>query len=149
MSIGKNSKEKLAETVFDSLGAMMAAYAEEAIRTARADHRRQLDWSESSIETLENILSTQAASDIEFQTRIWGSYFGEVLRHRFGGEWEMTVYPQGAHIGGGAAVPTLMIGGSWLYPLMKVYRRLTIGGEESLSSFYELIAGRLQRPAQA
>jgi hypothetical protein len=133
-----SAREKLAETIFDSISAMMAAYAEEAISAARMDHRKTLDLSESSIERLEAILASQAPTDLDFQTRVWGSYLGEVIRRRFGGEWELTQYP-----GGVAAVPTLLIGSSRLYPLMKVYRRLTMGEQENLPAFYKMISSRL------
>ncbi len=68
---------------------MMSAYAEEAVRVAWNDHRRRLDLSESSVDLLEQILDGQSAEDLEFQTRLWGSYFGEVIRRRFAGEWEL------------------------------------------------------------
>ena len=139
-----SAREKLAETIFDSVSAMMAAYSEEAICAARVDHRRHLDMSESSIECLDAILDGQAPTDLDFQTRVWGSYLGEVIRRRFGGEWEFTQYP-----GGITAVPTLLIGGSRLYPLMKVYRRLTMGEGESLSAFYRLISSRLRESLDA
>ena len=76
---------------------------------------------------LEQILAGQAAEDLEFQTRLWGSYFGEVIRRRFAGEWELAQYPGG----GVAAVPTLLVRGARLYPLIKVYRRLTMGQAEN------------------
>jgi hypothetical protein len=132
---------KLAESNFASLAEMMSAYAEEAVRVAWIDHRQRLDLSEASVDLLEQILDGQSAEDLDFQTRLWGSYFGEVIRTRFAGEWEFSQYP-----GGGAAVPTLLIGGSRLYPLMKVYRRLTLGKGENLSAFYRMVAGRLDQP---
>ncbi len=70
---------------------------------------------------------------------LWGSYFGEVIRKRFAGEWELSQYPGG----GVSAVPTLVVRGSRLYPLMKVYRRLTLGNGENLPAFYKMISGRL------
>jgi len=140
------AKAKLAESNFASLDAMMSAYAEEAIRVAWSDHRQRLDLGESSIDLLEQILEGQSADDVEFQTRLWGSYFGEVIRRRFAGEWELSQYPGG----GVSLVPTLVIRGSRLYPLVKVYRRLTLGEAESLSAFYTMVAGRLntQPPVQ-
>ena len=56
----KLPKTKLAESNFASLSDMMAAYAEEAVRAAWADHRRRLDLSESSVEVLEQILDGQS-----------------------------------------------------------------------------------------
>ena len=68
--------------------------------------------------------------DLDFEVRLWGSYLGEVLRRRYAGGWEMTQYP-----GGTVAVPAVDVRGSRLFPLMKVYRRLTAGEEEDLRSF--------------
>src|SRR5271163_2602450 len=137
------TKAKLAESNFASLGGMMDAYSEEAVHAAWNDHRQRLDRSESSVDLLEQILDGQAAEDLEFQTRLWGSYFGEVLRRRFGGEWELAQHPNG----GVAAVPALLIRGSRLYPLIKIYRRLTLGSGENLPDFYRMVAGRLNQQA--
>lgn len=134
----KSQKEKLAETQFESLEAMIVSYAAEAVREAAAGHRIRLDYSLESVAALEGILDGQAPADLEYQTRTWGGYFGEVLRKRWGGEWSLTQYPNAV-----AAVPTLDIQGSRLYPLMKVYRRLTMGESESLTAFLELVQGRL------
>jgi hypothetical protein len=134
----------LDESNFASLDAMMSAYAEQAVRLAWSDHRRRLDLSESSIDQLEQILAGQAAEDLEFQTRLWGSYFGEVIRRRFAGEWELAPYPGG----GVAVVPTLLVRGSRLYPLIKVYRRLTLGEGENLCAFYKMVSGRLGEPSK-
>jgi hypothetical protein len=93
----------------------------------------------TAVDVLEQILDGQAAEDLEFQTRLWGSYFGEIIRGRFGGEWELTQYP-----GAVASVPTLVVRGARLYPLMKVYRRLTLGPQENLATFYKMVSGRLE-----
>lgn len=138
-----STKAKLAESNFASLADMMNAYAEEAVRVAWNDHRQRLDLSESSIDGLEQILDGQSTEDLEFQTRLWGSYFGEVIRGRFAGEWELGPHPAG----GAAAVPTLVVRGARLYPLMKVYRRLTMGEAENLSAFYKMVSNRLQQPS--
>ena len=106
---------------------------------AWSEHRQRLDLSESSVDLLEKILDGQSAEDLEFQTRLWGSYFGEVIRRRFAGEWEFSQYPGG----GVAAVPTLLVRGSRLYPLVKVYRRLTLGEAENLPAFYKMVTARL------
>jgi hypothetical protein len=137
-------KAKLAESNFASLSEMMAGYAEEAVRVAWADHRRRLDLSESSVEVLEQILDGQSAEDLEFQTRLWGSYFGEVIRGRYAGEWELAPYPGG----GVAVVPTLVVRGARLYPLIKVYRRLTLGRGENLPAFYTMVSNRLDNPSK-
>lgn len=142
-----NSREKLAEGNFSSLDEMMAAYAEEAVRVAWADHRSRLDYTQPSVEVLESILDGQSADDLEFQTRLWGAYFGELIRSQFSGEWELSQYPgEAAPQEGGQPpplVPAVVIRGSRLYPLMKVSRRLTLGPAENLSEFYKMVLKRL------
>lgn len=140
-----SAKAKLTEGNFASLADMMAEYANEAVRTAWRDHRLSLDFSDASIEILEQILNGQAAVDLDFQTRLWGGYFGEVIRRRFAGEWELTLPPAG----GTAVVPTVIVNSAQLYPLMKVYRRLTMGQAEALPAFYQMICGRLPAASSA
>lgn len=134
--------DKLADRTFDSLAAMMQAYAKEAVRIAASEHAVNLDYSPTSIGALDGILSQLAPSqeiDLERLTKLWGSYFGEVLRRRYASEWTMSEYP-----GGKFAVPTLEIGGSRIYPLMKVHRRLTMGESESLVTFQQMVEKRLE-----
>ncbi len=55
----------------------------------------------------------------------------------------MTPYP-----GGAVAVPAVDVRGSRLFPLIKVYRRLTMGEEEDLASFFAMVTERLGSPAK-
>src|SRR5919108_5361589 len=80
---------------YKSIDEMMRAHAEQAVATARA-HRVSLDYSEASLEKLEEILaglcremprSKPSGEQIEQACRIWGGYLGEVVRRRWGGEW--------------------------------------------------------------
>ncbi len=139
-----DSREKLAAQVFDSIGDMVRGYAQEAVRVAQRQFGVRLDFTPHSIEALERLLEGQAAFDLDFQSRLWGSYFGEVMRFRWNGEWLLAQYP-----GGQAAVPTLEVSGSRLYPTMKVYRRLTLGPAESVLTFYQMVAGRLEASGDA
>jgi hypothetical protein len=158
-----NSKAKLEAMTFDSIDAMIRAYADEAVLVARKQHGISLnDLSASpvantaasasantaanaaaNIATLERLLDGQAAVDLEFQSRLWGSYFGELLRLRWGGTWLLAPYPGTIE----SVVPTLEIAGSRLWPTMKVHRRLTLGSSESLTTFYRLVEQRLTIPA--
>ncbi|HEY0760544.1 MAG TPA: hypothetical protein VGD59_14935 [Acidisarcina sp.] len=141
------ARERLAETVFDSLDAMNLAYAAEAVRSAPRGLQRGLDYSPASVPALERVLNGLCPApqqDVDYLTRLWGSYFGEVLRRQFNAEWSMSVYP-----GSELAVPTLEVGGSRLYPMLKVYRRLTLGESEDMAAFYQLVARRLAAPAPA
>ena len=139
-------RSRLESTEFPDLGAMMEGYAQAAVEVARAEFERDLDYSSESVDVLDDILVVIGESperDLDFEVRLWGAYLGEVLRRRYAGGWEMTQYP-----GGTVAVPAVDVRGSRLFPLMKVYRRLTAGEEEDLRSFYAMVTERLGRPAQ-
>lgn len=134
-------REQLASATYDSLDSMMQAYAAEAVRVADSEHGRKLDYSAASFDALESILDRLTPAkegDLEWLTKLWGSYFGEIFRRRYSAEWTMSEYP-----GGKFAVPTLEISGSRIYPLMKVHRRLTMGASESLVNFAEMARKRL------
>lgn len=139
-------RQKLESHPFADLGAMMEGYAKAAVEVAQGEYHRNLDFSAESVNSLDEILVLLSESpdiDLDFESRLWGSYLGEVLRIRYAGMWEMTQYP-----GGEMAVPAVDVRGSRLFPLMKVYRRLTIGEEEDLRSFYNMVTARLGNPAR-
>ncbi|HEV2279946.1 MAG TPA: hypothetical protein VGS02_17335 [Acidobacteriaceae bacterium] len=133
---------QIAGAEFESLDAMMQAAAENAVRIAADDHGMTLDYSPESIARLETVLAARAPvpeADLEGETRLWGAYFGEVFRRRYPGEWIMAVYP-----GRDVAMPALNIGGSHVYPLLKVFRRLTMGAGEDVAGFYAKVTTALE-----
>ena len=139
-------RERLASTVFPDLGTMMEGYARAAAERAASEFHQKLDFTSDSIDALDEILVLVGESpelDLDFEVLLWGSYLGEVLRRRYAGSWEMTQYP-----GGVVAVPAIEVRSSRLFPLLKVYRRLTVGDEEDLGAFYAMVTERLGRPAQ-
>jgi hypothetical protein len=141
-----NLRMRLESSLFPDLGAMMEGYARAAAELARSDFQQKLDFSAESIDALDEILVRVGESpelELDFEVRLWGSYLGEVLRRRYAGAWEMTQYP-----GGMVAVPAIEVRASRLFPLMKVYRRLTQGDEEDLRAFFSMVTERLGRPAQ-
>jgi hypothetical protein len=146
MGSHRDVRNRLELATFPDLGAMMEGYARSAAEVARREFKQQLDFSSESIDALDDILVLVGESpelDVDFEARLWGSYLGEVLRRRYAGGWEMTQYP-----GGMVAVPAVDVRGSRLFPLMKVYRRLTVGEEEDLRAFFAMVTERLGRPAQ-
>ena len=137
---------KLESSVFPDLASMMEGYARAAAELGRSEFKQKLDFSSESIDALDEILVRVGESpelELDFEVRLWGSYLGVVLRRRYAGTWEMTLYP-----GGVMAVPAIEVRASRLFPLMKVYRRLTQGDEEDLRGFYAMVTERLGRPAQ-
>jgi hypothetical protein len=144
--VASDLRKRLESASYPDLGAMMEGYALAAAELARRDFRQKLDFTSESIDALDEILVLVGESpelDVDFEVRLWGSYLGEVLRRRYAGGWEMTQYP-----GGAVAVPAVELRGSRVFPLMKVYRRLTVGEEEDLRAFYTMVTERLGRPAQ-
>jgi hypothetical protein len=120
-----------------------------------------LDYTPESIPRLETVLAARTPvpeSEQEEATRLWGAYYGEVFRRKFPGEWIMAVYPTPqyagrADAGTDVAMPALDMAGSHVYPLLKIFRRLTIGPTEDLAAFYAKVSaalearqGREQRP---
>ena len=139
-------RKRLESAVFPDLGTMMEGYARAAADLAMTEFKQKLDFTSDSIDALDEILVLVGESpelDLDFEVRLWGSYLGEVLRRRYAGAWEMTQYP-----GSAAAVPAIEVRASRLFPLMKVYRRLTVGDEEDLRAFYSMVTERLGKPAQ-
>ena len=137
---------RLESASYPDLGSMMEGYARAAAEFARQEFKQKLDFTSESIDGLDEILVLVGESpelDVDFEARLWGSYLGEVLRRRYAGSWEMTKYP-----GGAMAVPSIDVRGSRLFPMMKVYRRLTVGDEEDLRAFYTMVTERLGKPAQ-
>lgn len=144
-------RERITQAKYETLEAMIEAYATEAVRVARVEFRELLDYKAASLDRLETILNRLCpapdplpAAEADWLTLLWGSYFGELLRTVHGGEWSMSVYP-----GSDFSVPTLEIpvpgasSGARVYPTLKVHRRLALGSGESLPAFYTMIAARL------
>lgn len=139
-------RQRLESAQYPDLGAMMEGYAKGAASLAASDFGQKLDFSGESIDALDEVLIMVGEGpqfDLEFEVRLWGSYLGEVVRRRYAGSWELTPYP-----GGAVSVPAVDVRGSRLFPLIKVYRRLTTGEEEDLRTFYSMVTERLGNPAQ-
>jgi len=145
-NVASDLRRRLESAAYPDLGAMMEGYARAAAEVGAGEFQQKLDFTSDSIDALDEILVRVGESpelELDFEVRLWGSYLGEVLRRRYAGTWEMTQYP-----GGMVAVPAIEVRASRLFPLMKVYRRLTAGDEEDLRSFYAMVTERLGKPAQ-
>jgi hypothetical protein len=144
--VANEVRKRLEEATYPDLEAMMEAYAAAAVSVARNHFRQTLDFRSESLVAFEAVLSELVETrelDYDYEVKLWGSYLGEVIRRRYTGSWEMTQYP-----GGVAAVPAIEVRGSRLFPLMKVYRRLTMGDAESIAAFFDMVTERLGKPAQ-
>jgi hypothetical protein len=131
----------------NSIDDMVKAYAQQAVMLA-AEFQSTLDFSENSVMEVETILAGLArempalkpsTEDVGELCKAWGCYLGEVVRLRFGGEWSIETYP-----GKQFATLTLNVGGSKLFPSMKVHRRLTEGEGDNIWAFYRMVKTRLE-----
>lgn len=139
-------RSRLESQTYPDLGTMMDGYARAAVELGGEGFQKELDFTADTIDNLDEILVLVSESpdlDLDFEVRLWGSYLGEVLRRRYNGSWQMTPYP-----GGAIAVPSVEVRGSHLFPLVKVYRRLTMGEEEDLGSFVAMVTERLGSAAR-
>lgn len=142
---------QLTGSAFDSLEAMMQANAEAAVRLAANDHGMVLDYSPESVGRLETVLAARIPvpeADVEKATMLWGGYFGEVFRRHYPADWIMAVYPTMQYAGrqdagNEVAMPALDVSGSHIYPLLKIFRRLTMGPAEDLVAFYGKVCAAL------
>jgi len=146
---------RISDQTFDSLDAMMQAWAAEAVRIAAEDHGMDLDFSPESVARLETVLAARSPIPADHQdeaTRLWGGYFGEIFRRRYDCHWVMAVYPGQlnsgrADAGTELAMPALDIRGSHVYPLLKIFRRITIGPSEDLGAFTMKVTAALDANA--
>jgi len=131
----------------DSVTAMAGAYAQKALAAGR-ELSAQLDFTENSLMELETILdqlsrnmgAAQPSSDeLDEVCKTWGSYLGEVVRRRFGGDWSIETYP-----GKQFATLTLTVNGNKLFPSMKIHRRLVQGAGENIWLFYRMVKAKLE-----
>jgi len=137
---------------FDSLDAMMRAWADEAVRIAAADHGMTLDYSPESIPSLETVLAARTPvpeSEQEEVTRLWGAYYGEVFRRRFPAEWIMAVYPTPqyagrADAGADVAMPALDAAGSTSTRSSKSFAASPSAPPKTLTAFYAKVSAALE-----
>ncbi|HTJ30734.1 MAG TPA: hypothetical protein VL346_09550 [Acidobacteriaceae bacterium] len=144
--MNEDLRNKLEATTFPDLDSMMEAYAAAAVTIANEIYRQRLDYTAESLVAFEAVLAElqeKPELDYDYEVKLWGSYLGELLRRRYNGRWEMTPYP-----GGAASVPAVEVRGSRLFPMMKVYRRVTLGDAESIAAFFNMVTERLGGPAQ-
>jgi hypothetical protein len=116
------------------------ASAADAVNVARGILGVALDFSLESLVMFDDLLrrylrhyradARQLPGNFQFPfpAAMWGSYIGEVLRRRFGGEW--VIAAPGAN-------PELVLHGRRVSPIAAVTRWYETGGEASVAEFVE------------
>jgi hypothetical protein len=124
---------------------LMEAYSLDAVDYARRTFGIELDFSAESVRQIEQIAAQlynsrpkgiaklfrkgPSQDTVETFAKMFGAYIGEVYRRNYGGEWfaheEMQTYAVGSP-------------DDCMFPVGKVYKRLTNGDEDNLWYFYQV-----------
>ena len=120
-----------------------SAFSLDAVDFAARNFGIALDWSESSIPTVERMLgqlhdemahSKPPDDTIWKVAKMFGSYVGEVLRRHHGGDWGIVRM-------GDQSFPGLQqVGGALCWPWGKARNRLINGPEDDVSIYYSVLA---------
>lgn len=118
------------------------AYALDAMDLASRNIGVSLDWSEQSVRQVEQMLgrlhdelSKAHPPDETVWTfaKAFGSYIGEVIRRRYGGEWGLITLD-------GKSFPGLkQASGDLVWPWSKAHERLTNGSEDNIWHYYQVL----------
>lgn len=123
---------------------IMAAYAANAVTFAQSNFGISLDFTVESIDQVEKLANRlfytrpkgfigklfrkqPSDNDVQMVCKMLGSYLGEVYRQHKGGEWLINHEHQA--IG-------LLNGEIWIFPLAKVYKRITNGKKDDLNLYF-------------
>lgn len=141
-----------------SITESMADRAQEAIELVRERIGATLTFSSSDVEDLEAILTgvydalqdlagneTVEATHVTEQARrlavLFGSYLGEVVRRKWGGEWQQP------DVDGAFGMPCLQIANTVVWPIERVYRRLSVGPSENVWDYFRSLEQELSNRA--
>lgn len=128
----------------------MAADAEKARELFESYFSGELDFSPGSLEALDGEVAAvdyampggASEENVELCVRLWGAYVGEVFRRNLGGEWRRHVDPWGEAI-------ALKGPGMTVFPHDKVRKRFANGEEDSLVSYYQVMAVMWSGPRES
>ncbi len=123
---------------------MAEAYAQLAVTHAKAEAGIILDWSDSSIESVEKTLVLIHASFISTKptlteedamplAKVFGSYIGEVYRRNHGGTWGIV------SIGGQEFPGVQTNSGVQFWPWGRTLNRIMHGSESNVLDYYRAL----------
>jgi hypothetical protein len=127
-----------------------SAYALDAVDFASTNFGVTLDWSDGSVRQVEEMLGrlhddmerAQPAEDAVWTfAKAFGSYVGEVLRQRHGGQWGMV------HMGEQSFPGLERPGGRLCWPWGRAHKRIVNGPEDNIWHYYQILIGDTERSA--
>ena len=134
----------------------MSAYAMDAVDYCEQGFGVQLDYSEESVRSIEDVFVRLFADlpkgwisrtfkrgpspeQIDTICKMLGGYIGEVMRRHWGGEWKLR-----SDVAPGEVIVTLGLpGGTDVWPHFKVAKRLSNGPEDNVWSYYRVLKERI------
>ena len=124
----------------------MEANARNAVELAKTRFQVALDFRAESIQELEKLFDRvqyampdpESKETLGLLTRLWGSYLGEVIRRRLGGEWIIWTDKHGKTM-------ALQIGEATVFPHNKVKKRLERGADHNVWNYYQSVMSSLEQ----
>jgi hypothetical protein len=138
-----------------TIASMMNEFAHNAVGFAQDQYQINLDYSDESIQAVEKILdilhqelprneSGEISEEASVQDTVdaicnmFGGYVGEVIRRQYGGEWKVET------IMSDQPMVCLQVGGNYISPPAKVYKRLATGSGDDLWFYYQVVRQKIE-----
>jgi hypothetical protein len=124
----------------------MEANAKSAVDLVKTRFFVTLDYGIDSLQTLEGLIErvqysmpdAESKETIGLLTRLWGSYLGEVIRRKHGGEWIVWTDKHGKTL-------ALQVGEATIFTHNKVKKRLERGPDHNLWNYYQSVLTTLPK----
>jgi hypothetical protein len=124
----------------------METNARNAVELAKTRFQATLDFKPDSVQELEKLFDRvqyamsepESRETLGLLTRLWGSYLGEVIRRKHGGEWIIWTDKHGKTM-------ALQVGEATVFPHNKVKKRLERGSDHNIWNYYQSVVASLQK----
>lgn len=124
----------------------MEANAKNAVELAKTRFQAKLDYGTDSVQVLESLFDRvqysmpdpESRETLGLLTRLWGSYLGEVIRRKLGGEWLIWTDRHGKTM-------ALQVGDATVFPHNKVKKRLERGADHNVWNYYQSVVASLEK----
>lgn len=119
------------------LAGWLVGQAQLAVKAAKMQWQESLDFSGDSLDAIERILTAVHSRSqkpgehltdeaLAEASNMWGVYFGEVIRRRYGGQWSVSA--DGVH--------QIDLSGTTPQPIVKVRKRIAEGTSDNLRVYF-------------
>jgi hypothetical protein len=124
----------------------MEANARNAVELAKTRFQATLDYGIDSLQVLESLFDRveyampdpESKETLGLLTRLLGSYLGEVIRRKHGGEWIIWTDKHGKTM-------ALQVGDATIFTHNKIKKRLERGPAHNIWNYYQEVLGSLPK----